>query len=142
MKQYAVKDRDDSIHDEGSKRDALRSRKAYGGMVIRLKRGEWRPYKRRRVFLWVFLAVQVAFIIWLIAGTASTGSGINASVVAQCHQQAAAMGMTQAQCVSFLGGAAKTGTAIGAGLIVVVWLVVDIILGISYGVYRLATRSR
>ncbi len=52
------------------------------------------------------------------------------------------MGMTQAQCVSFLGGAAKTGTAIGAGLIVIVWVVVDIILGISYGVYRLATRSR
>ena len=77
MKQYAVKDRDDSIHDRGSKRDALRSRKAYGGMVVRLK-----------------------------------------------------------------GGAAKTGTAIGAGLIFVAWVVVDIILGISYGVYRLATRSR
>lgn len=51
------------------------------------------------------------------------------------------MGMTQAQCISWLGGAAKTGTAIGAALIVVLWTVVDIILGISDGVYRLATRA-
>lgn len=98
------------------------------------------PRRKRRVFLWVFLAIQLMFIIWLIAGTASTGSGINASVVAQCHHQAAGMGMTQAQCVSFLGGAAKTGTAIGAGLVVVVWLVVDFFLGVGYVIYKLASR--
>lgn len=80
------------------------------------------------------------FIIWLIAGTASTGSGINASVVAQCHHQAAGMGMTQAQCVSFLGGAAKTGTALGAATIVIVWVVVDFLVGLTYGIYRLARR--
>ena len=50
------------------------------------------------------------------------------------------MGMTQAKCVTFLGGAAKTGTAVGAALIVVLWVMVDIILGVSYGVYKLATR--
>ena len=33
------------------------------------------------------------------------------------------------------------GTAIGAALIVVLWTITDIILGISYGVYRLATRA-
>jgi hypothetical protein len=99
------------------------------------------PRKRRRVFLWVFLAIQALFIIWLIAGGASAGGSIHASVAAQCLQQAKGMGMTQAQCISWLGGAAKTGTAIGAALIVVLWTVVDIILGISYGVYRLATRA-
>ena len=99
------------------------------------------PRKRRRVFLWVFLAIQALFIIWLIAGGASAGGSIHASVAAQCLQEAKGMGMTQAQCISWLGGAAKTGTAIGAALIVVLWTVVDIILGISYGVYRLATRA-
>jgi hypothetical protein len=99
------------------------------------------PRKRRRVFLWVFLAIQALFIIWLIVGGASTGGSIHASVAAQCLHEAKGMGMTQAQCISWLGGAAKTGTAIGAALIVVLWTVVDIILGISYGVYRLATRA-
>lgn len=142
MRQYAIRNQDGTIRDEGAKKDALRSRKAYGGMVMVSKNGEWKPWKRRRIFLWFFLALQVVFIIWLAAGTASTGGGINASVVAQCHQQAAGMGMTQAQCVNLLGGAAKTGTALGAATVVLVWVVVDVILGISYGVYRLATRSR
>lgn len=123
---YAVRDRDGTVRDEGTKKEALRSRKAYGGMVVVSKKGTWKPWKRRRIFLWFFLAVQVGFIIWLVAGTASTGGGINASVVAQCPQQAAGMGMTQAQCVSFLGGAAKTGTALGAATIVLVWVIVDI----------------
>ena len=99
------------------------------------------PRKRRRVFLWVFLAIQALFIIWLIAGGVSTGGGIHASVAAQCLQQAKGMGMTQAQCISWLGGAAKTGTAIGTALIVMLWVVVDFLTAVTYGVYRLATRS-
>ena len=51
------------------------------------------------------------------------------------------MGMTQAQCVSFLGGAAKTGTTLGAATIVIVWVVVDFLLAVTYGIYRLARRS-
>lgn len=92
-------------------------------------------------FCEVFLAIQALFIIWLIAGGASAGGSLHASVAAQCLQEAKGMGMTQAQCISWLGGAAKTGTAIGAALIVVLWTVVDIILGISDGAYRLATRA-
>jgi hypothetical protein len=138
---YAVKDRDGTVHAEPTRKAALHSRKEYGGMVVRSKNNrEWKPWKPRRIFLWVFLAIQVVFIIWLIAGTASTGGGINASVVAQCHDQAAGMGMTQAQCVSFLGGAAKTGTAIGAAVVVIVWVVVDFLVGLTYGIYRLARR--
>lgn len=34
------------------------------------------------------------------------------------------------------------GTAIGMGLIIALWVAVDIILGITYGVYRLARRQR
>lgn len=32
------------------------------------------------------------------------------------------------------------GTAIGLGLVLALWAVVDIILGISYGIYRLCKR--
>jgi hypothetical protein len=50
------------------------------------------------------------------------------------------MGMTQAQCVSWLGGAGKVGTSLGAAVIVIVWVVVDFFLGLGYGIYRLARR--
>ncbi|MDX3608943.1 hypothetical protein PV702_21375 [Streptomyces sp. FL06-04B] len=36
--------------------------------------------------------------------------------------------------------AENAGTAIGAGLIIVLWAGVDVILGITYAVYRLARR--
>lgn len=98
--------------------------------------------RKRRVFLWVFLAIQVIFIIWIIAAISGAAAGINPSVVAQCQHQAASMGMTQAQCVSFLGGAAKTGTAVGVGLVVALWAVTDFIVGATYGIYRLARRPR
>ena len=137
---YGVKDRDGTVHDETSKKEARRYQKAFGGLIVRTKNGNVKPYKPRKVFLWVFLALQAVFIIWLVAGTSSTGGGINASVVAQCHTQAAGMGMTQAQCVSFLGGAAKTGTALGGAVIVIVWVIVDFLLAVSYGIYRLARR--
>lgn len=137
---YAIKDRDGTIHAEPSRKEAFTARKEFGGMVMRSRNdGEWKSYKKRRIFLWVFLAIQVIFIIWIITG-ASTGGGINASVVAQCHNQAAGMGMSQAQCVSFLGGASKAGTAVGVGLIVVVWVIVDFLVALTYGIYRLARR--
>lgn len=63
-KQYAVKDRDGTIHAEPSRRDAQRSQKAYGGI----------------------------------------------------------------------------GKGIGVGLVVIVWVVVDFLLAVSYGIYRLARR--
>ena len=140
---YAVQDRDHVIRPAASKGVARRDRAAYGGLLMSRKSEEadWKPYKGRHIFLWVFMAVQVIFIIWLVAGTSSTGGGINADVVAQCHGEAAGMGMTQAQCVSFLGGAAKAGTAIGAGLVVVLWVIVDFLLAVTYGIYRLARRN-
>ena len=140
---YATRDRDGTIHAEPTRKEAVRDSKAYGGLIVQRKGsgGDWKPYKRRRIFLWVFLAIQVIFIIWLVDGTTSTGSSINASVVAQCHQQAASMGMTQAQCVNFLGGASKVGTTVGAAVVVIVWVVVDFLLAVTYGIYRLARRS-
>src|ERR1700735_4980760 len=83
--------------------------------------------KRRRVFPWVFLAVQALFVIWVIAGAAS-GHG----AAANCHQQY----LTHAQCAS----ASEAGTAIGVGIIIAFWVAVDVILGVCYGVWRLARR--
>ena len=79
------------------------------------------------MFVWVFLAIQVLFVIWVIAGAAS---GHSAAV--NCHDQY----LTRSQCAS----ATEAGAAIGVGLIVVFWAVVDVILGVSYGVWRLARR--
>jgi hypothetical protein len=89
----------------------------------------------------------VAFIIWLVAGVGNASSGgaggLHATVVAQCANAktgAASMGETQAQCISLLGGALKVGASIGAGLIVIVWVLVDFFVGLGYGIYRLARR--
>lgn len=59
-RQYAIRDRDGTIHDEPSRSQALREQKAYGGMVVKRNEGQaWEPYKPHRVFLWVFLTIQV-----------------------------------------------------------------------------------
>ena len=53
---------------------------------------------------------------------------------------------SQADCVTHYGGAltsaGNVGKGLGAALIVLLWVVVDVILGVSYGVYKLATRGR
>jgi hypothetical protein len=104
--------------------------------------------KKRRVFLWVFLAIQALFILWLVAGLATTHTGpTQAQLASACyHHNWWPLYKSQANCVTHFGAlmndAGNTGKALGAGLIVLLWVVVDIILGISYGVYRLATRDR
>ena len=83
------------------------------------------PKKKRRVFLWFFLAVQILFVIWIVAG-ASTGAG------------------TPEDCGSLsdetCNAASDVGTSIGVALVVVTWVVVDFLLALVYGVYRLAKR--
>jgi len=147
---YAVKDRDGTIHAEPSRKDALRSQKAYGGLVVQSKASghdlTWKPYKRHRVFLWVFLAIQVIFIIWLITGLASKGPATGAQVAQLCSGTGwQGLYSSYAACVkgnaSLLAGASDTGKAIGAGLIVIVWVVVDFLTALTYGIYRLARRS-
>ncbi|WP_405526407.1 OPT/YSL family transporter [Streptomyces canus] len=87
-----------------------------------------RPKKRRRVFLWIFLAVQILFLIWVITGAAS-GSG----TPEECR------GLTGDD-LKLCEDANDAGTAIGVGLIIGLWAAVDVILGFTYVVYRLATR--
>ena len=96
------------------------------------------PRRRRRVFPWVFLAIQALFVIWVIAGAASGGS-IHSEAVAYCHAHPDQF-LPFSQCVSDYGTGSKAGAAIGIGIIVVFWAVVDVILGVSYGIWRLARR--
>ncbi len=84
------------------------------------------PRKRRRVFLWLFLAVQILFLIWVITGAAS-GSGASAD----CR------GLTGDD-LEVCEDASGVGTTLGVGLIVTLWAAVDIILGFTYLVIRLA----
>jgi len=92
------------------------------------------PRKRRRVFLWIFLAIQALFVVWIVAAIASSAHGIPA----YCHQADHSAFIGVKGCTS----ASEAGATIGVALVIVFWMVVDVILGVSYGVYRLATRPR
>lgn len=105
------------------------------------------PRKKRRVFMWVFFAIQALFIIWLVTGLISTGhtAPSTAELLKEC-KQFADLYKTHAQCMrdqsQLDSDASGTGRGIGAALIVIIWIVVDFFLGLGYGIYRLATRSR
>jgi uncharacterized membrane protein len=80
------------------------------------------PGRKRRVFLWVFLAIQAGFIAWIITGAAA-GHG-------SCS------GLSARDCAD----AADTGKSIGVALIVILWCVADFLLAVIYGIYRLARK--
>jgi hypothetical protein len=93
--------------------------------------------------------VQALFIILLIVGLSSKGSGPSvASQVAKSCANGGWRGLfsSHADCVKHysvaLHDAGDVGKGIGAALIVVIWVVVDIILGIGYGVDLLAADGR
>lgn len=145
-KHYALKDRDGTIHDAVSRKEALREQKAYGGMIV-ARSGEtaWRPYKSRRIFLWVFLAIQAIFIIWLVAGAATRTSPSAADIAAWCGDgKWSPLYNSYHACVtdagSSLQAAANFGKGVGIGLIVITWVIVDFLLAVTYGIYRLARR--
>ncbi|MFD4474727.1 hypothetical protein ACFWPU_01220 [Streptomyces sp. NPDC058471] len=85
------------------------------------------PRKSRRIFLWVFLAIQALFVVWIV-----TGSAGSSGTPSDC-------GTLDAQTCN---DAEQAGTAIGVGIVIALWAATDIILGITYAVYRLARRSR
>ena len=105
------------------------------------------PRKRNRVFLWVFLGIQALFILWLVTGLATTHAGATQAQLAQgCYNHHWwPLFKSQADCVQHYGGAltdaGDVGKALGAGLIIAFWVAVDVILGIGYGIYKLARRA-
>ncbi|MFI5427412.1 DUF2510 domain-containing protein [Aeromicrobium sp. UC242_57] len=82
--------------------------------------------KKKRIFLWFFMAVQVLFIVWIIAGASSSGG--DATDCGSLSQQAC-------------NDAEDIGTGLGVALIVVFWMIVDFLLAVVYGIYRLAKRN-
>ncbi len=79
------------------------------------------PRKKRRIFPWIFLAIQVLFLVWIISGASSAASNCDGQV-----------GQALESC--------QAGTAVGAGigvfLIVFLWVAVDVILGVGYLIFR------
>lgn len=85
-----------------------------------------KPKKKRRIFLWVFLAIQVLFLIWIIsAGASSSGDATDCGSLSQkaCND------------------AQDIGAGLGVVIIIIFWMVVDFFLAVIYGVYRLAKRT-
>lgn len=80
--------------------------------------------KKRRVFLWFFLALQLLFVAWIWAGMAA-----DTDVCATATNRSAC----------------EAGAEIGGGLAIAfmfgMWLFVDLLVGVIYGVYRLAKRT-
>ena len=79
--------------------------------------------KKKRIFMWVFLAVQALFLIWIISGIAGTSNS-------SCQ------GLDQKSCEA----ATAVGAGIGVALIIGLWIAVDFILGVSYLIVRAARR--
>lgn len=75
--------------------------------------------KKRRIFRWVFLAIQALFLIWIITGLNSSEPGCGPNLSAEACQ--AAQGI---------------GAGIAIALIVGLWIAVDLILGITYLIFR------
>lgn len=68
------------------------------------------PERYRRNFRWLFLAVQVTFTVWLIWGVAS---GVRNTSLA-----------------------GDIGTGLEVAFILGVWFIVDLFLGLAYGIRR------
>lgn len=89
-----------------------------------------KPKKKKRIFMWFFLAVQALFVIWLIAGLGG------ADAEAECAGQTFNGFYTREDCIM----AFEAGTGIGVGLVFILWLVVDFILVMGWAVVKLARR--
>lgn len=74
--------------------------------------------KKKRIFRWVFLAVQLLFLIWVISGIAADDVDCNGLSAQACSD------------------ANAVGTGIGVALILVLWVIVDVVLGLTYLIFR------
>jgi hypothetical protein len=79
------------------------------------------PRKRRRVFMWFILAVNVLFLWWIIAGVGGNADNCAGEV-----------GQALEDCQT----ATNIGTGIGVVFIIFLWAMVDVILGVIYFVTR------
>jgi hypothetical protein len=78
----------------------------------------WRP------LTWVILAVQVLFVIWIIAGVNDASNSCPKDQYSDACQAGAAIG-----------------TGIGIGLIIFLWALIDVILGVIWVVTNKSKRT-
>ncbi len=76
----------------------------------------------RRWFKLSFVTLQVVFLVWVVGGARSGARTPLKCGVLNPHDCNAAQNL---------------GTAIGVGVIIVIWVLVDIVLGVSYAMARL-----
>lgn len=85
------------------------------------------PKKPKRIFMWIFLAIQGIFLFWLIFGITTFGDA-----------PADDCGTLDAQTCQ---DAADVGTTIGIGIILALWAAVDVILGVTWAIIHWARRT-
>jgi hypothetical protein len=106
-----------------------------------------KPRKRKRVFMWFFLIVQAAFLAWLLPALfAGTGPSA-AEVQHMCgNGEWSPLFTSYHDCVvhgaNGLTAAGDIGKGIAVGLIISLWVAVDLILGIGRLVVVFARRGR
>lgn len=79
------------------------------------------PRKRRHIFRWFFLAVQALFVVWIISGVNSAADNCDGEV---------------GELLEACQAGTAVGASIGVGMIVALWVAVDVILGITYLIFR------
>jgi hypothetical protein len=98
------------------------------------------PKKKRRVFPWVFLAIQAIFLIWLIVGIHGNVNHLSSHSAADCRAHNNYFFGSLKECVNTSNSATEVGTTIGAGLVIGLWVATDVIVGGSYLIWRVAKR--
>jgi len=83
--------------------------------------------RQYHVGMWLFLLLQVLFVVWIISAIAQ-----GAGAPTDCH------GLDTKSC----NDAESAGTAIGVGLVVALWVAVDVITGMVWLVVHFARRGR
>jgi len=81
--------------------------------------------KKRSKFMIAFLLIQGLFLLWVVGGLMSASGTPD-----DCGTLSAEL----------CNGAETVGTAIGLVLVVMLWVAVDFIVGVTYAIYRLAKR--
>jgi hypothetical protein len=100
--------------------------------------------------MWVFLAIQVLFLLFVIAGAASHGPDTGAQTVQLCDGSNGnawyPLYQSYSQCLAgggqLLAGASDIGKGLAVAAIIGLWVVVDIILALTWLVVRLSRRPR
>jgi hypothetical protein len=106
-----------------------------------------KPRKRKRLFMWTFLAIQAIFVgLIVLYATESTGPS-HAEVLQGCAKGAwQGLFKSYHDCMvhyaAGLNGAGHAGQAIGIGLVIFLWVAADVILGVGRLVVLSSRRRR